>query len=211
MKIAASVFTIEGMRRAEELKADMIEFRLDLAQEDTCEIKMAMEKATVPTILTLRSVHEGGVFRGGGEAWFDRIEPFLGTTTYVDTEMRFKAFSDRIRASGASIIASIHMDRVLHMDELKSLESALRSYGDLPKIVVAVSTHEDLLELLAFTLRAEKPVCTGTCGQAFAYSRFLLPLFGSEIVYCHAGTPTAEGQYHLKEFRSLYSAIFKSQ
>lgn len=208
MKIAASVFTIGDIQRAEELEADMIEFRLDLAREDHRMIKKAITETSAPTILTLRSAREGGDFRGTGEAWFARIEPFLGAPSYIDIERRFNAFSNRIRASGSGIIASVHTTEMLRMDELKGVERVLRSYGDLPKIVVTVSTPEELLELLTFTLKAEKPVCTGTCGPSFGYSRFLLPLFGSEIVYCHAGTPTAEGQYHVTEYRDLYSAIF---
>ncbi|OQC67187.1 MAG: 3-dehydroquinate dehydratase [Euryarchaeota archaeon ADurb.Bin009] len=40
-------------------------------------------------------------------------------------------------------------------------------------------------------------------GAGFRYARAVLPLFGSEFVFCHAGTPTAEGQYHIREMRQL--------
>ena len=40
-------------------------------------------------------------------------------------------------------------------------------------------------------------------GVQFRHARALLPLFGSEFVYCHTGTPTAAGQYSVEEFVQL--------
>lgn len=208
MKVAASIFDAEGLRVAEESGADLIEFRLDLAEERAERIGRQIGMARLPVILTLRSAHEGGRFRGGSDAWFRTIEPLLGIATYVDVERRFRKYADRIRSEGAEIIASVHTGEMPARDAMEEVEGDLRSYGDIPKIVVNPLTLEDLLDLLAFTLRAKRPICTGTCGERFRYSRLLLPLFGSEIVYCHTGRPTGEGQYHIREWKRLYSEIF---
>ena len=39
-------------------------------------------------------------------------------------------------------------------------------------------------------------------GAEFRYARRSC-LFGSEFMFCHAGTPTAEGQYHIQEARQI--------
>jgi len=83
------------------------------------------------------------------------------------------------------------------------LEQELRSYGEIPKIVVTPGNEDDLIDLIAFTHAAKKPICTGVMGVAFRYARAILPLFGSEFVYCHTGVPTAVGQYSVEEFVAL--------
>jgi 3-dehydroquinate dehydratase-1 len=40
-------------------------------------------------------------------------------------------------------------------------------------------------------------------GSHLRYARAILPLFGSEFVYCHTGNPTAGGQYSVAEFAQL--------
>ena len=85
--------------------------------------------------------------------------------------------------------------------ELAGIARELRRYGDIPKIVVRPGSEQDILELLAFTLSAEKPVCTGVQGEAYRYARVILPLFGSELVYTHAGTPGAHGTVLPRRFQ----------
>jgi 3-dehydroquinate dehydratase-1 len=46
-------------------------------------------------------------------------------------------------------------------------------------------------------------------GDRFRYARAILPLFGSELVYCSVGTPTAEGQYSVEEFTQLIQLLKK--
>ena len=60
---------------------------------------------------------------------------------------------------------------------------------------------------MAFTKDAEKPIATGVMGRRFRFARALLPLFGSELVYCHAGSPTAEGQYGIREMELLLELL----
>ena len=88
------------------------------------------------------------------------------------------------------------------------MERELRAYGQIPKIVVTPQTDADLIELLTFTQAAHKPIVTGVMGAQFRHARALLPLFGSEFVYCHTGTPTAAGQYSVEEFVQLKKLLF---
>jgi 3-dehydroquinate dehydratase-1 len=88
------------------------------------------------------------------------------------------------------------------------LEQELRSYGDIPKIIVTPANEDDIIDLIAFTRAAKKPICTGVMGSSFRSARAILPLFGSEFVYCHTGTPTADGQYSVTEFVTLKKLLF---
>jgi 3-dehydroquinate dehydratase-1 len=94
---------------------------------------------------------------------------------------------------------------------LFALERELREYGDIVKIVVAPKSEEDVISLISFTHAALKPVCTGIMGARFRYARAILPLFGSEFAYCHAGVPTAEGQYSVGEFVRLMDILYNRQ
>jgi 3-dehydroquinate dehydratase-1 len=87
------------------------------------------------------------------------------------------------------------------------MERELRAYGDIPKIVVTPENDADVIELLTFTEAAAKPVCTGVMGSEFRHARAMLPLFGSEFVYCHTGSPTAAGQYSVEEFVQLRTLL----
>jgi len=87
------------------------------------------------------------------------------------------------------------------------MERELRAYGDIVKIIVTPANAEDVIELIAFTHAVKGPVCTGVMGTQFRYARAILPLFGSELVYCHAGTATASGQYSVQEFVRLMELL----
>jgi 3-dehydroquinate dehydratase-1 len=58
-----------------------------------------------------------------------------------------------------------------------------------------------------FTHAIKKPICTGVMGAQFRYARAILPLFGSELVYCNVGTATAHGQYSVKEYTNLIELL----
>jgi 3-dehydroquinate dehydratase-1 len=92
---------------------------------------------------------------------------------------------------------------MLSLTELFQLERDLRVFGDIPKIIVTPQSEDDLVDFISFTCAAKKPICTGVMGSHLRYARAILPLFGSEFVYCHTGNPTAEGQYSVKEFVQL--------
>jgi 3-dehydroquinate dehydratase-1 len=210
MKIAVSLG--EGSVPADiaTFHPDMVEVRLDLGGPGLLEaIQPVRETARIPVIATLRSQAEGGRFTGDEKAWIRVMRPLLPLADWVDVELRFRRHAPEIRKAGKKILASCHLFGMPDLQQLKALERDLRSHGDLPKIVVTPKDAGDLLALCSFTFAAEKPLCTGVSGERFRYARALLPLFGSELVYAHAGTPTAPGQYHIREFRELWDLLVK--
>lgn len=204
LKIAVSVSSRAEWERAEGLGADLIELRLDLLQEsDVLPPAKGRWAGGVPLIVTLRSSEEGGRFSGTQEAWYATIEPWCEAAAYIDIEERWASCAPAVRDRGPAIIASVHRSDMPHRHELDRIARDLRAYGDIPKMVVTPGSKADVLDLCGFTLETEKPVCTGVMGEGFRFARVMLPLFGSEIAYCHAGTPTAAGQFHITEFRDM--------
>ena len=204
MKIVAALTDPAHAGKAKKLGADIIELRIDLYDGDLLKIvKKAKAACGLPVILTLRSAQEGGQFFGTPEEWMAKLAPLLPYADYVDVERQFANNVPAIREAGKKIIASHHSGQMVPLYILFVMERELRVYGDIPKIVVTPQGDEDVLELLAFTQAAHKPICTGVMGGEFRHARAMLPLFGSEFVYCHMGEPTAAGQYSVQEFVEL--------
>lgn len=208
MKIIAALTDPTHAARAQKQGADLIELRVDLYEGDLEKIvKKAKAACTLPVILTLRSAQEGGQFFGDADAWMKTVQPLLRYADYVDIEQPFALHAAEIRKVGKKIIASHHAGQMIPLYILFVLERELRAYGDIPKIIVTPKTSEDILELMSFSLAANKPLITGVMGTELRYARALLPLFGSEFVYCHTGSPTAVGQYSVEEFVKLKSLL----
>lgn len=204
MKIVAALTDPTHAAKAKKQGADIIELRVDLYDGDLKKIvKKAKESSGLPVILTLRSAQEGGRFFGTPEEWMAKLEPLLPYADYVDVERQFANNVMALRDAGKKVIASHHSGQMVPLYILFVMERELRVYGDIPKIVVTPQGDEDVIELLSFTQAANKPICTGVMGDRFRHARAMLPLFGSEFVYCHTGVPTAAGQYSVEEFAAL--------
>ena len=202
VKIVASLTDHRDAPAASAAGADLIELRLDLMDGDVLKGVQECHRLTgLPVIATLRSIQEGGNYSGTPDEWLRVILPIIPYADYIDIERRFSAHADAIRTHDVGIIVSCHTPEMPSLFELFGLERELLAYGDIPKIVVTPRHEEDIIELISFTHAAKKPVCTGVMGAGFRYARLILPLFGSEFVYCHAGTPTAEGQYSIAEVK----------
>ncbi|GAB7016099.1 type I 3-dehydroquinate dehydratase [Methanogenium cariaci] len=180
--------------------ADYIELRIDLFH---AKPKTVCQRCDVPFIVTLRSSAEGGEFSGSPAEWWKIVEPWCPYAAYIDIEQRFSAYADEVRTRGPGVIASLHLPDTPDADTLHACEKRLRAYGNIPKMITTPHSKEDLLHLLTLTAAAAGPICTGTMGTDLRFGRVLTGLFGSEMVYCHFGTPTAEGQYHINEMQEI--------
>jgi 3-dehydroquinate dehydratase I len=208
MKIVAALTDPTHAALAEEQGADMVELRVDLFTGDLPgQVKMAKAACSIPVIITLRSAEEGGQFFGTPDEWMQRLAPLLPFADFIDTEQRFSVHAPAIRAAGKEVIASCHEGRMLNLSELFQMERELRGFGEIPKIIVTPQNEDDLIDLISFTSAAQKPICTGVMGAQFRHARAMLPLFGSEFVYCHTGNPTAAGQYSVEEFVQLRTLL----
>ena len=208
MKIIAALTDPTHAARAQKQGADLIELRVDLYNGDLVKlVKKAKAASSLPVILTLRSAQEGGQFFGDADTWMKTVTPLLPYADYVDIEQQFAQHAAAIRDAGKKIIASHHAGQMIPLYILFVMERELRAFGDIPKIIVTPKTNEDLLELISFTQAVNKPIITGVMGTGLRHARAILPLFGSEFVYCHTGSPTAAGQYSVEEFVKLRSLL----
>jgi len=208
MKIVAALTDPAHALRAREQGADIVELRLDLIEGDPLRIvQVCRDVCPLPVIATIRSAPEGGRFFGDAAGWFEKIRPVIPLVDYVDIEQRFASYAPRVREAGKTIIASHHAGQMISLPDLFMLERALRTFGDITKIIVTPADEEDIIELIAFTHAIKKPLSTGVMGTPFRYARAILPLFGSQLVYCSAGTPTSDGQYTVEEFVRLMALL----
>jgi 3-dehydroquinate dehydratase-1 len=209
MKIVAGLTDPADAARAQEQGADIVELRFDLMEgSDPLKIvKTCKAGCSLPVIATIRSAQEGGQFFGNAEEWFERIRPVIPLVDYVDVEQRFASYASQIKEAGKTIIASHHTGEMISLHDLFMLERELRTYGDMVKVIVTPGDEEDIIDLIAFTHTIQKPLCTGVMGTQFRYARAILPLFGSQLIYCSVGTPTAAGQYTIEEFVKLMELL----
>jgi 3-dehydroquinate dehydratase-1 len=206
MQIIASL--TDPAQAAAAQGADIIELRFDLMEGDPVElVRECRNVCALPVIATLRSAQEGGRYFGSPEEWAEKIAPVIPLVDYVDVEQQFAREAGPVKAAGRAIIASHHASEMLPLHVLFVLEQELRAFGDIPKIIVTPKNEDDLIDLIAFTRAAKKPICTGVMGASFRYARAILPLFGSAFAYCHTGVPTAEGQYSVEEFVVLQKLL----
>jgi 3-dehydroquinate dehydratase I len=204
MKIVAALTDPADASLAVRQGADIIELRFDLMETDPVEaVRQCRSHSSLPIIATFRSAREGGRFFGNGDEWEAKIKPLLPLVDYVDVEQQFVRNAVCVKEAGKMIIASHHAPIMMPLPVLFVLERELRSYGDIVKIIVTPQNENDIIELIAFTHEIKRPVCTGVMGSRFRFARAVLPLFGSELVYCHVGKTTAEGQYSVEEFVQL--------
>jgi 3-dehydroquinate dehydratase-1 len=208
MKIVAALTDPSHAIRAQEQGADLVELRLDLMEGDPLAlVQQCRSGCSLPVIATIRSAQEGGQFFGDAEDWIARMEAVIPLVDYVDIEPRFATFAPRVKAAGKMIISSHHNEGMLPLHELCVLERDLRNFGDIVKIIITPHNEEDILELIEFTHAIKKPLCTGVMGARFRYARVILPLFGSFLVYCSVGSPTAAGQYSVDEFIRIMDSL----
>jgi 3-dehydroquinate dehydratase-1 len=212
MKIVAALTDPKDASRAQEQGADIVELRFDLMAGDPVNlVQTCKEVCSLPVIATIRSAQEGGQFFGDAAAWFDKIQPVIPLVEYIDIEQRFASNAPGIKAAGKQIIASHHSGQMIPLQDMFMLERELRTFGDMVKIIVTPRNEDDIIDLIAFTRAIKKPISTGVMGAQFRYARAILPLFGSDLVYCHIGNRTAAGQYSVQEFISLIRLLTSGQ
>lgn len=204
IRIVASLSSPRQVTHPDLAYADAIEIRLDLITEPIGTLLADLKtRFTGPIILTIRSSGEGGAFAGDSAGYREQVIPFLPVASYIDLESRFRDLAPWVRENGAEVIASCHMNTMPSDRELADLIGDLRSFGDIPKIAVQPQNQEDLLRLLDFTCREQKPLIVSVTGEVCRYARPLLALFGSLFTYCYVDSPTSPGQYSIREMQLL--------
>ncbi len=221
VKICASV-TASTLREAEQMikkaerdGADLIEIRMDYAQEkyNPDEVRRLSE---LPMIATNRAAREGGLFEGSEETRVNQLFSAADTDfDFIDVELSTEGYEEivkRLTDAGAGTVISCHLDSSADLSVVNSIfEKELRSRADVCKIVMPANEFEDNLTCLRFVEEASKQAnvacfCTGELGIA---SRLLSPLFGGYLTYAavERGREAAKGQLTVAEMRRFYEVL----
>ncbi|MBC8286211.1 MAG: shikimate dehydrogenase [Nitrospinae bacterium] len=191
--------------------ADILELRLDLIEAP--DLNALLDSTTLPVIVTNRSKHDGGQFKGSDE---DRVQSLRDAlkagADYVDIEVStpreyLQPFLEE--SDSSKIILSYH-DFSHTPEDFNPLYETMREMpGEIIKIVTYARDLGDNLKMFELLKRAkrEKQKLIGLCmGDLGEISRVLSPLFGGFLTFgsLKTGQESAPGQIPAKTLKDIY-------
>ena len=191
---------------------DILELRLDQLNDlDIVACRALIKQASLPTLLTLRSSHQGGGFNGSIEEKITLLLALLpAQPTYIDLEYDTPLSEvQRLRQADISVkfICSYHDFKQTPVDLTTILENMQNPIYHYYKIVTQAQTAVDAMRLLKFIKQQTITSyliahCMGDCGQ---FSRLLSPIMGSVFCYVsHAPVEFADGLLKLADLQTIY-------
>jgi 3-dehydroquinate dehydratase / shikimate dehydrogenase len=191
--------------------ADILELRLDLIAAH--DLNILLDGAPLPVIVTNRSKHDGGQFKGSDE---ERIKPLRDAlrygADYVDIEVStpreyLQPFLEGEDAT--KIILSYHDFSHTPEDFNPLYETMCEMPGEIIKIVTYARDLGDNLKMFELLQRAkrEKQKMIGLCmGDLGEISRILSPLFGGFLTFgsLETGLESAPGQIPASTLKNIY-------
>ncbi|QIB73410.1 type I 3-dehydroquinate dehydratase [Halogeometricum borinquense] len=216
--LAASTATLAAEPAARE-HADVVEFRMDLADDPLAELDDY--DGTLPLLVTNRASWEGGESEADEEGRLASLERAARYDAVVAVDVELNALettrgvtaAERLRESNVAVIASVHdFERTPATSELRRLLHEAATVGDVGKVAVTANSRHDALRLLEATHAATAwgdTVATMGMGEAGKHTRAVAPVYGSKIGYApvHAGKETAPGQYDLESLAHLTESL----
>ncbi len=211
--VVGVVSTPEGLERAADQSSwpcDVIEIRLDLIGEDSCDWPVSalrLTKAGVGTLLTIRHSSEGGRWNGDENARLDCYIQGLPHVTGIDIELKADILSDVVSLAKdkATVIGSHHNFR--SMPDTLTLQSVLKDGAaagvDVVKIAAYASNANELNRLVNLLKKNNaNHLCALAMGPMGPESRVSLPLAGSCLTYGYLDKASAPGQPSVTEIRN---------
>jgi 3-dehydroquinate dehydratase / shikimate dehydrogenase len=191
--------------------ANILEFRLDLIEFH--ELNILLDLSTLPVIVTNRSKHDGGQFKGEDE---DRVQSLCDAlkagADYVDIEVStprevLQPFLEE--SDPKKIILSYHDFSHTPEDFNPLYETMCEMPGEIIKIVTYARDLGDNLKMFELLKRAkqENQNLIGFCmGELGEISRILTPLFGGFLTFgsLESGQESAPGQISAKMLKDIY-------
>ncbi len=201
--------------------ADLIEFRMDLA-EDPLDALSTYDGA-LPLLVTDRVDREGGE-ADDDAARLDRLERVVGQPAVAAVDLELSALTgdydgdagrvrERADEAGVAVVVSAHdFERTPARERIVARLERACGLGDVGKLATTARRPDDVLGLLSATralTRAGRTVATMAMGEAGRHSRAVAPLYGSRIGYAPVdpADATAPGQYDLSTLRGLVDSL----
>lgn len=220
-----------ALRRAAETLAgypyDLVEWRVD-ALEDLADTEAALAALRTvlpgaPLLATFRTVSEGGAHPLGEEDYFALLHRLIRTGMIDAVDIEYGRQSDlrdearnAAQAAGLSVVMSAHdFQKTPSEDEMAVRLEAMGNAQCIAKLAVMPRRAEDVLALLAATLRArrahpERPIITMSMGRLGVLSRLAGETFGSALTFGAAETASAPGQLDARLLHEILRALHKA-
>ena len=191
--------------------ADLLEIRIDSLNTETIEdiLPQLLASSPIPTILTCRSVSEGGMFEGDEDERIAMYKVALHCDhppRYIDIEYEALMLHPNILQT----LASEHTAVILSWHDVKTrpkhlLQRAAKMQDvqgvDVVKIVWRARSIRDNLEVFELLQSRQRPMIAMCMGEYGFMSRILAPKFGGFATYASIDSMeiTAPGQPTLRE------------
>lgn len=210
--VVGVVSTPEGLEKtaaADSWPCDVVEIRLDLIGDESCDWPVAalrLTKAGVGTLLTIRHASEGGRWTGDEQARLDAYVQGLPHVTGIDIELAASILPDIMALAKGKIttIGSSHHFRSMPQGvELQRIVAQGDASGvDVVKIAAYAAEKAEVTRLVNILKKnAERSICAVAMGPMGAESRVQLPLAGSCLTYGYLDKSNANGQPSAAELR----------
>ena len=209
----------EGLKRARQLKIDLVEARLDLLEEiNGSEVKKFLDCIAdygFYAISTLRPVWEGGKFKGSESERLEilKIVASHPATGAIDVELRselVEEVGELCRKNGKKLIVSYHdFEKTPEEAEIKDiLKRAVERGADIVKVAFMGRNREDAQRVCCTLSAFKHPKVFMVMGEEGSFTRVVGFSFGSLFTYTFFGKPVAPGQIEAEKLIKLMSNLY---
>ena len=205
---------LETMKRASDMGANLLEWRLDVTREP--EVESVLHQAPLPVIATVRPSEHGGHFHGTKEEQLQLLlRSAAGGSSYVDWEFRREEdLPEDLASMREQVILSYHnFHETPPKNTLESLfEEMAAIRAGVVKVVTLARKMEDNLSVLNLIGQGREQgvkvvaFCLGSMGRI---SRVACLLVGGVFTYAalERGAEAAPGQFTLPEMNRLLEML----
>ncbi|MEM3031710.1 MAG: type I 3-dehydroquinate dehydratase [Nitrososphaerota archaeon] len=195
--------TLAGrVSRALRKGADLVEARLDYLEEvDLEKLVKALTPYASKTIITIRPVEHGGLFKGTAMEknrmldHLSRISPAL-----IDLELDYCELQG-LKPNPATIVSWHDFAGTPPLEKLADVAERCLGFGGYAKVVTLARSRSDILRILhLYSIYPKNRLIAFCMGEMGRISRLLAMAAGSPIAYASLdGMTTAAGQMSLNE------------
>jgi 3-dehydroquinate dehydratase-1 len=205
--VVGVIHTAGGFVDAGNPSLDAVEVRVDALPK--LPSLQQVEALSVPAILTVRRLDEGGARPISDEERLDHYLALLPAAAAVDIEMRstkrFGNLLEIVRSRKKTLIVSFHdFEATPSLARLRNIGARARGAGaDIVKIAARTETPAEVARLLVLLDEATEPFAVMGMGALGRASRLLFAKAGSVLNYGWLDKPQVPGQWSAKEFLEL--------
>ncbi|MGZ4891471.1 MAG: type I 3-dehydroquinate dehydratase [Halobacteriota archaeon] len=189
-KIVGVIYESGQARQAVEEGADIIEFRVDLA-DDANGVLRDLDEVSLPVILTNRRVEEGG---NAALNRREQLNPLISYASIVDIELMAPDRDDLIAEAathGRPTLLSYHdLDGTPAETAMLEIMRTANGYGDVVKLAVTIEHLRDVPRVLDVSLAVQEEgvtFCLVPMGALGSHIRPLMGIYGSSLLYGYVG------------------------